>query len=83
MIIMGLLAGIAIGLGVRRLYYWHALKALHLKSVNVRDYGAVGDGVTDDSAAFAAANRVAAEEGKITYVPPGNYKLGRKIRRHR
>ncbi|MDQ0614007.1 hypothetical protein QF046_001648 [Microbacterium sp. W4I4] len=37
---------------------------------DVRDYGAVGDGVTDDSAAFAAALALG-----DTYMPEGTYKL--------
>lgn len=39
--------------------------------VNVRDFGAVGDGVTDDTAAFNAAG----ETGKAVYVPGGTYRL--------
>jgi len=34
---------------------------------SVKDFGAVGDGVTDDTAAFAAA--IAAYSGKVIYVP--------------
>ncbi len=41
--------------------------------VDARDYGAIGNGVTDDLAAFNAADDAAA--GKIVLVPPGNYKL--------
>lgn len=41
-------------------------------TVNVRDKGAVGDGVTDDTAAFVAA--LAAATGDI-HVPPGTYLL--------
>ena len=41
--------------------------------VDVRDYGAIGDGVTDDLAAFNAADDAAA--GKIVLVSPGNYLL--------
>ena len=41
--------------------------------VDVRDYGAIGDGVTDDLAAFNAADNAAA--GKIVLVSPGIYKL--------
>lgn len=41
--------------------------------VNVLDYGATADGVTDDSAAFIAAR--AAANGKKIYVPAGTYKL--------
>jgi hypothetical protein len=41
--------------------------------VDVRDYGAIGDGVTDDLAAFAAADAAAA--GKTVLVSPGTYYL--------
>lgn len=36
--------------------------------INVRDYGAVGDGVTDDTAAFQAAF-AAAEDGDVILIP--------------
>ena len=42
--------------------------------VDVRDHGAVGDGVTDDRAAFNAADVAAA--GKSVVVPPGTYFIG-------
>lgn len=53
-------------------------------TVNVLDYGAVGDGVTDDTAAFKAA-AVAANNGIVTgagpggtvYVPKGTYLVSR------
>ena len=41
--------------------------------VDVRDYGAVGDGVTDDRPAFDAADTAA--NGKTVIVSPGNYYL--------
>ena len=41
--------------------------------VDVRDYGAVGDGVTNDWAAFDAAD--AAANGKTVVVSPGSYYL--------
>lgn len=49
--------------------------------LNVKEFGAVGDGVTDDSSAFAAAYRAALEYFGISitaatlYVPPGDYLL--------
>lgn len=43
--------------------------------VNVRDHGAVGDGVTNDTAAIRAAI-AAVGEGGIVYVPAGNYLCG-------
>ena len=42
--------------------------------VNVKDFGAVGDGVTDDTAAFNAA--IATASGGTVYVPRGTYLLG-------
>jgi Pectate lyase superfamily protein len=46
--------------------------------VNVRDFGAMGDGVTDDAAAFEAALLAAAARSSPVYVPasPTAYVLG-------
>ncbi|MCL6627968.1 MAG: hypothetical protein K6U00_00025 [Armatimonadetes bacterium] len=41
--------------------------------VNVRDFGAKGDGVTDDTAAFQRALEAMAEKGGTVFVPIGNY----------
>jgi len=41
--------------------------------VNVRDYGAVGDGITDDTAAALAALAAAKLGSKCLYFPKGNY----------
>lgn len=46
-----------------------------IASVNVKNYGAVGDGVTDDSAAFTSA--IAAS--KAVFVPAGTYKLATPV----
>lgn len=43
--------------------------------VNVQDYGAVGDGVTDDTAAFTAA----AALGKPMWMPQGNYVISAPV----
>jgi len=43
-------------------------------AVDVRDYGAIGDGVTDDFAAFEAADAAAA--GREVFVSAGTYFLG-------
>lgn len=48
-----------------------------LGQVDVRDYGAVGDGTTDDSAAFDAAD--AAADGRRVFVPEGSYYLGDSV----
>jgi hypothetical protein len=39
------------------------------ETVSVKDFGAVGDGVTDDTAAIQAAQQAS----KFVYVPPGDY----------
>ena len=43
--------------------------------VNVRDYGAIGDGVADDTAALQAALEAAATKGPICFVPAGHYRV--------
>ncbi len=45
--------------------------------VDVRDFGAIGDGATDDSAAFAAADDAA--DGRTILVPEGVYHLGSSV----
>lgn len=45
-----------------------------LAAVDVRDFGAKGDGVTDDTAAFAAAD--AAAQGRTVLVSAGTYAVG-------
>ncbi|MDK3075525.1 glycosyl hydrolase family 28-related protein [Sedimentitalea sp. JM2-8] len=45
--------------------------------VDVRDFGAVGDGVTDDSAAFEAADDAAG--GRHVLVPAGVYRLDESV----
>lgn len=42
-----------------------------LDIVDVRDYGAIGDGIADDTAAFAAAD--AAADGRVVLVSAGEY----------
>lgn len=44
-------------------------------TVNVRDFGAVGDGVADDQPAFAAAATAAAASNAIIHVPAGKYRF--------
>jgi len=47
------------------------LKEKLAESVSVKDYGALGNGIADDSAAFAAA--LAASASKTLHVPSGTY----------
>ena len=49
-----------------------------LSLVDVRDFGALGNGSTNDSAAFEAAN--AAAEGRTILVPSGTYRLANTVR---
>lgn len=41
--------------------------------INVKDYGAAGDGVTDDSVAVRAAQHAASLSGGELYFPSGDY----------
>lgn len=44
--------------------------------LNVKDYGAVGDGTTNDTVAFQnAINRAIALNGCTIYIPPGQYRI--------
>lgn len=45
------------------------------ETISVRDFGAVGDGVVDDSAAFQAA----LDRHTAVHVPPGTYRLDSEI----
>lgn len=47
--------------------------------VNVRNYGAVGDGVTDDTEAIQAALHYAEDNGLPLYIPAGNYLVSKTI----
>jgi hypothetical protein len=44
------------------------------QTISVKDFGAAGDGSTDDSAAIIAANTAAVAAGAILYFPAGTYK---------
>lgn len=44
-----------------------------MSGINVKDYGAFGDGVTDDTAAIAAALAALPVGGGTVYFPPGTY----------
>ncbi len=49
------------------------------ESVSVKDFGATGDGVADDTAAIQAALDVAVASGKTLFVPSGSYKCSARI----
>lgn len=44
-------------------------------AINVRSFGAVADGTTDDSAAFSSAMSVAMDADLPIFCPPGQYKI--------
>lgn len=50
-----------------------------MTTINVRDFGAVGDGVTDDTEAFARAMAACLDDGGAFYIPPGTYKINAPI----
>ena len=52
-------------------------------SINVRDYGATGDGVTDDAPAIQnAIDAAGAAGGGIVYFPPGTYRVATVYSQH-
>ncbi len=50
-----------------------------LKEVNVKTFGAKGDGKTDDTAAFERAIAITKTEGGVIKVPNGQYRLTRPL----
>lgn len=71
-------------LGVNNVFvrYGQALPVLSVGSgrTNVKDYGAAGDGVADDTGAFqAAVDAVQAAGGGTIFVPAGRYRIKRQV----
>jgi hypothetical protein len=57
---------------------WTKQNTLHLDVYNVKTFGAIGDGVTNDNAAIQAAiDAAVAAGGGTIYFPPGNYAIYR------
>lgn len=51
-----------------------ASRAGHAAVINVRDYGAVGNGATDDTVSIQAALSASKVSGQPVYFPPGTYR---------
>jgi len=52
-----------------------SLHARHNQVFNVKEYGALGDGTTDDQTACQAALTAAAASGGVVYFPRGTYRV--------
>lgn len=83
--IQNVIDGVASNLGSTRLGYninatgsvTRTQQAKYLEIISVKDFGAVADGVTNDSAAFQAAlNYASTHGGGRIYIPAGTYVLG-------
>ena len=56
-----------------------SLKELFSDILNVKNFGAIGDGERNDTAAFRAAVFASAERNAVIYVPDGIYKIDDQI----
>lgn len=67
--------------GSRRALYTEAMAQAFadLGYVSVKDYGAKGNGITDDAAAIQAAVDAIPDRGGIVYFPPGIYQVNSDI----
>lgn len=83
--IQNVIDGVASNLGSTRLGYninatgsvTRTQQNKYLETISVKDFGAVADGVTNDSAAFQAAlNYASTHGGGRIYIPAGTYVLG-------
>lgn len=64
-----------VGSGAGTRPYPMAIENLPWQAVNARNYGAVGDGKTDDTKALQVALDAAVEKGPVCYLPAGLYRL--------
>lgn len=55
------------------------LQAKVRERLSVKDFGAVGDGITDDTAAFHLARDAVKETGGTLFVPSGTYLVGELV----
>lgn len=62
-----------IGLGTGTAKYSRTVETKLQESISVKDFGAIGDGVTDDSFAFSTA--ITAIPSGVTSIPNGTYKV--------
>lgn len=60
-----------------------AVTTLKTAAVNVKDYGAVGNGSTNDTAAFTAAIAAAAAGPGVVFIPAGDYVIDSITLTHR
>jgi hypothetical protein len=75
-----LTAGTSLGLaGVAMAAQTRVAQAATAATATIFDYGAVGDGVTDDSGAFNRALAAAASQGIMILVPGRNYALANPV----
>jgi len=70
----GVVAGAAVSMLQSSPAHAHSQTAAGANFINVRDYGAVGNGVTLDTTAFN--NAIAAASGKAVNIPNGTYLVG-------
>lgn len=58
---------------------WRPSETVDSKQIFVTDFGAKGDGTTDDTNAFQTAIDSAAVQGSTLHIPAGNYKISQTL----